>query len=198
MLVACSDAPALGRIAAAPNCAGLDRACLEAGFDAPLAVGASVELALEVWTAPSTPPPLVLEAATDALLVEGRTITATAEGTTAVLMLDPAGEVLDLLHVWSQEPDALVLVSVAEGGQLRDVTVQDMTIGDTTDLSARFERDGTALMGMPTFHVVVEGGSVRAERVGDLVRVRAQAAGSSTVRIETDTLFTELAVEVTP
>lgn len=194
----CADPPNLGRIAAQPNCAGLDRACLEEGFGAPLAVGASVELQLDVWTAPSTTPPLTLRAATDAIEVQGHRVAALDEGVTSILILDPAGEVLDVLHIWTQDGDAVSLRAVDRNTPGEISSALSMAVGDTLDFSVVLERDGYDLMGTPPVTLDVEGSSVSAGPgpIDGTLRVRAEAAGSARVSVISGELSATLDVEV--
>jgi hypothetical protein len=109
-------------------------------LSAPLALGASFSPEVVITTQGSAPPALALMSVRPEIVTaSGRTLFAKSPGVSAVLIREPNGAVLDLLHVWVAAPTHLALHRLGGGGEdlgeVRDAI--DLVTGDVILLSPR-------------------------------------------------------------
>lgn len=187
---------ALAALCAACSTGALGQGALHEGsgdaaepLAAPVAVGARITPDVRVTT-PGAAAPVhdLLSVRPDILEARGHELVGRAPGVTAVLIREPGGSVIDLLHVWVARPSHLIVHRVTPDGddlgELRDEL--DLLVGDAVLLSPRVHAGPQRLIGSaeaewrvdpPGAAVVLRDGVVERRRVV------AREAGSATLSI---------------
>ena len=155
---ACGDEGSLGgrpgefgRVEAAPECGALSQACVGQGLNAPIAKGSTLDIAVEYKVAGSSGPPTLLASANQAVITTPTStqITAIAEGMSAVMFVGPAGEVIDLIHVFVQDSSELRINRYDEAGDLlgRVQPSSQLIVGDEILIAIEPFAEGQPLLG---------------------------------------------------
>ncbi|MEL6181215.1 MAG: hypothetical protein AAFS10_19820 [Myxococcota bacterium] len=208
-LVACGDgsAPstegALEQATFAPECGSLNQACLQFGLDAPIATGASVPMSINFQILGSSGPPIRLETVMPGVLeVNGSTVLANQEGSTAMLVFGPDNVILDFIHLWVADPDQLQLIRRGDEGQVVGTlqTEVQMLPGDELRVSVEPYGGAQPLLGLFEADWTIEGGAVMVVRDGiaGWYRIVAREAGTATLNASALGLEVPLTVEVLP
>jgi hypothetical protein len=206
LLVALSgcDVGALGQASVEQGCAGSTLPCTSTSdFSAPLALGASTPLSVDLMLTGGGQPPLQLSSTDpNVFTVAQQTLTGAGPGV-ATLLMSSAGEVIDFVAVWVEEPSTLAVSRLTDEGA--DVGEIDddlgLLVGSTVNvavsaLSATEALSGTA----PTTWSVADPSVVSAldEGIAGRAILTALAAGTTTVTASTLGLSQSFTVEVTP
>ena len=170
------------------DCKAGDERCSRAGFDAPLALGATALPKIRVTLNGSASPGLHFESAAPSVLeVEGGRVVGKREGTSALLFVSDANTVLDFLHVWVKKPTTLELDAALPG---RDVSGRvdgaiDLLVGEELRLTAKPLADGQQLLGTGAAEWTVDPPIATLLREGsdDHRRIVAQTPGSATLHV---------------
>lgn len=201
---ACGDGGGLGgrpgefgHVEAAPECGALSQACIGQGLDAPIAKGSSLDIAVRYKVAGSSGPPTQLASANQAVITtpSPTQISAIAEGMSAVMFVGPAGEVIDLIHVFVQKPSELRINRYDEAGDLlgRVQPASQLIVGDEILIAVEPFAGGQPLLGnfalsyASTAAPIV---TIVPDPVGGWYRVVARSAGMANVS------FTALGLDV--
>jgi hypothetical protein len=186
-----------GRVEAAPECGALSQACVGQGLNAPIAKGSTLDIAVEYKVAGSSGPPTLLASANQAVLTTPTStqISAIAEGMSAVMFVGPAGEVIDLIHVFVQKSSELRINRYDEAGDLlgRVQSSSQLIVGDEILVAVEPFAEGQPLLG--NFDLVYASTAapvvtIVPDPVGGWYRVIARSAGMATVS------FTALGLDV--
>jgi len=194
-----------GQVQAAPECGALSQACIGQGLNAPIAKGSTLDIAVEYKVAGSSGPPTLLASANQAVITTpGPTqISAISEGMSAVMFVGPAGEVIDLIHVFVQTPSELRINRYDEAGDLlgRVQPASQLIVGDEILVAVEPFADGQPLLGnfdlsyASTAAPVV---TIVPDPVGGWYRVIARSAGMSKVSFAALGLDVSWQIEVLP
>ncbi len=177
-----------GQVEATPECGALSQACIGQGLDAPIARGSTVDLAVTYKVAGSSGPPTVLASANEDVVATTDTtqLTAIRDGLSAILFVGPAGEVIDLIHVWVQAATELRIDRYdASGDLLGEVQPSSqLLVGDEILIAIEPFANGQPLLGNFALEYVTSNpGSVQIvpDPVGGWYRVVARAPGVAKV-----------------
>lgn len=196
------DSPgSLEQIDMNPACGGFDEVCLERGLDAPMAVGSSLSLGLDFNLAGSAAPQVSLESQDlDVVDTQDLTVTAQGEGMAALYVVAEDDRVLDFVHLWTLEPDALEIRDYEHdplaGGRIDDeatLFVGELLRLDVVPLGAEQELTGAFLAEWSSSSAAVE---VHDDPIEGLTRIRAAAPGTAIVTVTALGLSRELRLEV--
>ncbi len=203
ILLAGCGGGALGQASFSDGCRAEEGACKAHGFDAPVAVGATVQPEVRVDLRGSGAPAAHFTAvADDVLHADHGVLRGEAPGTSAVMLVTDNGTVLDFFHVWVKKPTHLRLFEVSpSGGPGEAVTGKiELLAGESTRLGASLFGDGQPLAGdaeqewtldKPIAAILHDG---RASRR----RLVALEPGKATLRIRSLDLTTFVEVTVHP
>ena len=194
-----------GRVEAAPECGALSQACVGQGLNAPIAKGSTLDIAVEYKVAGSSGPPTLLASANQAVLTTptATQVSAIAEGMSAVMFVGPAGEVIDLIHVFVQKPSDLRINRYDEAGDLlgRVQSSSQLIVGDEILVAVEPFADGQPLLG----NFELSYGSTAApvvtivpDPVGGWYRIIARTAGMAKVSFAALGLDVSWQIEVLP
>lgn len=194
-----------GQVEAAPECGALSQACIGQGLNAPIAKGSTLDIAVEYKVAGSSGPPTLLASANQAVITTpGPTeISAIAEGMSAVMFVGPAGEVIDLIHVFVQKSSELRINRYDEAGDLlgRVQASSQLIVGDEILVAVEPFAGGQPLLGnfeltyASTAAPVV---TIVPDPVGGWYRVIARSAGMAKVSFAALGLDVSWQIEVLP
>lgn len=170
------------------DCKAGDERCNRAGFDAPLALGATASPRVHVSLDGSASPGLHFESAAPSVLdVEDGHVVGKSEGTSALLFVSDASTVLDFFHVWVKKPTALRIEAALPG---RDVSGRiegpiELMVGEELRLVAKPVADGQILLGTGEADWSVDAPFATLLREGseDHRRFVADAPGSVTLHV---------------
>lgn len=209
---ACGDGNGLGgrpgefgRVEAAPECGALSQACVGQGLNAPIAKGSTLDIAVEYKVAGSSGPPTLLASANQAVITtpSPTQISAIAEGMSAVMFVGPAGEVIDLIHVFVQKPSELRINRYDEGGDLlgRVQPSSQLIVGDEILVAVEPFAGGQLLLGNFDLSFTTTAGpivTIVPDPVGGAYRVIARSAGMAKVTFSGLGLDVSWQLEVLP
>ncbi|MBI5498532.1 MAG: hypothetical protein HY904_26255 [Deltaproteobacteria bacterium] len=178
--------------------------CTSRPLDAPLALGAWLDIAVTVeLDNTSTPPPTSLRAADSAVLgVSGARITGAGGGLSALLVETPDGVVVDFFHIWVGPATRLKLVPTRPDGtalpSLEQVLV--LAAGEQAVVERIPYANSQLLLGRSDAVVTVDSPAVDAVNDPNANRVllTAAAPGDATVTVEALGVTTSFQVRVTP
>ncbi len=212
VIAACGDEGGLGgrpgefgRVEAAPECGALSQACVGQGLNAPIAKGSTLDIAVEYKVAGSSGPPTLLASANQAVLTTPTStqISAIAEGMSAVMFVGPAGEVIDLIHVFVQQSSELRINRYDEAGDLlgRVQPASQLIVGDEILVAVEPFAEGQPLLG--NFDLVFASTAapvvtIVPDPVGGWYRVIARSAGTAKVSFAALGLDVSWQLEVLP
>jgi len=194
-----------GRVEAAPECGALSQACVGQGLNAPIAKGSTLDIAVEYKVAGSSGPPTLLASANQAVLTTPTStqISAIAEGMSAVMFVGPAGEVIDLIHVFVQQSSELRINRYDEAGDLlgRVQPASQLIVGDEILVAVEPFADGQPLLG--NFDLVFASTAapvvtIVPDPVGGWYRVIARSPGMANVSFAALGLDVSWQIEVLP
>ncbi len=110
-------AGSFGNTSAFPECGAFSQACIQGGFNAPLAAGAKVGVGIDFRTGGSSAPEITLRTSVpDILTAESGVLTAHVPGASALLVEGPDGAVIDFIHLWVAQPTELRLIRYNDAG----------------------------------------------------------------------------------
>ncbi len=138
LLSVCAAACGGGALAQSQTLEGRGRAADP--LTAPIAVGAVLTPEIVIETQGSAPPALdLLSVRPEVVASRGRSLLAKAPGVSAVLIREPNGTVIDLLHVWVAAPTHLEVHRLGAGGEDLGVIEDalDLVVGDAIMISPR-------------------------------------------------------------
>ncbi len=202
-LAGCSESGALGQASIQGGCAGSTLPCASASeVDAPLAVGASMPISVNLNVAGGGQPPLDLVSTdTTVFTVAQETVMGVGPGL-ATLLISSEGEVIDFVAVWVQKPTAISVSrlssSEADIGEIPGDL--GLLVGDTITVAVGPVGSNQALTGTaPTTWTVADPTIVTALDEGVVGRANlvARAAGTTTVTASAFGLEQSFTVEVT-
>ena len=188
LLPACGTNGALGQIGLGTECVPDDVVCLQAGLNAPLAVGAELPLDVDVQLPGSAAPPLRLETTNpDVLTVAGHRVTAAGPGIAAILITTHGGRVLDFAHLWTEQPDELAIHPLNQDGFVLGALDEpvELLVGDETVLSSRLRAGAVDLAGSSdtTWTTDSTSISVLSEGRKSIRRIVARAPGEAVLTV---------------
>ena len=202
-LAGCSESGALGQSSVNQACASSDAQCGLKGLDAPLAVGASQPLDINVEIQGSSAPPITLLSANDEVFtVEGQMVNGKGPGVATLLVTSEKSVVLDFVHLWVQIATDLALSRRADDGAV----IGDMPgnlqllVGDEVRVSVSALSTTQPLVGAPpaTWSADAAVVSLLDEGIPGRVRVVAHGPGKTTVTCSALNLTASFDVEVLP
>ncbi|MFT3692435.1 MAG: hypothetical protein QM831_04790 [Kofleriaceae bacterium] len=195
----CAGPGAMHQATLAGQCAEGDATCSRTHPLAPLAIGARFHPQVDVEVAGTATPNLRLESADPAIVsVEDGVLVGHAPGASAVLITTDDGSIVDFVHVWVAKPTSL---SLARRDGDRIANDLDLAVGDDVTLAPALWAGVQQLTGdaqwtwtssNPNVLEILRDGST------DRRRLRAHAAGKSTVTVAFGDMTTTLNVEVMP
>lgn len=202
-LAGCAEGGALGQSSVSQACAASDAQCHLKGLDAPVAVGATQPLDINIEIKGSSAPPITLLSANEEVFtVSGQTMTGTGPGVASLLVTSEKSVVLDFIHLWVQTATGLALTRRAEDGSvIGDMPGKiQLLAGDEIRVSAAALSSTQPLLGTPpaTWSADANVVSLLDEGVPGRVRVVAHAAGKTTVTCAALDLTQSFDVEVMP
>jgi hypothetical protein len=181
------------------QCAADDVACSRRHPLAPLAIGAHFHPEVTTDISGSSTPNLHLEsAASDVLEVSGGALVARRTGSSAVLISTDDGSVVDFVQVWVAPITAITLAR--RDGERVDGTI-GLAVGEDVILAPALWNGAQRLSGDAEVEWSVSAeGSITLLRDGssDRRRLRARAAGKTTVTVALGDAKTSLELEVVP
>jgi hypothetical protein len=194
-----------GQVEATPECGALSQACVGQGLDAPIALGSTLNVAVQYKIPGSSSPPITLVTADHTVLTtpSSTQLEAVGEGMSAVLFTGPGGEVIDVIHVFVQQPAELRLDRFNAAGELLGQVQPSSKLlaGDEILIAAEPFANGQPLLGNFDLGYATTDGAV-VEVVPDPVfgwyRVVARAAGHATVSFSALGIETAWQLEVLP
>ncbi|MBN2495044.1 MAG: hypothetical protein JXR96_10670 [Deltaproteobacteria bacterium] len=199
------DSPgALEQAGFSAGCSGADAVCLVGGIDAPIALGATLPVHIDLHVPGSTSPMTPLVPVDSSVVgAEGYALTGKEEGVCAVLLCSPAGQVLDFIHVWVERPAHLGFRRLHEDGSDLGRVERDfeMFVGDEAYLLIEPRAGLQPLLGyFPDATWSLEGQAVALvdEGVGHRRRLMARTAGVSLLRASAASLEACVEIEVLP
>jgi hypothetical protein len=206
LMIACGDGGsqgAMGQAAFGGTCGPSDFSCLNSGIDAPVAVGASLPVDVQLQIQGSILPAVYLESSNpDILSTVGTTITGVKPGLVALLLNTNQGEVLDFIHVWTQQPDRLVLHQFTrEGLDLGEMDSNFQLLpGEDIYLGVKLFFDYQPLLGNVPTTWTLEGTTLTLLQIGveERKRLVARAVGQSKLTAAAMGLTAQINIEVLP
>lgn len=194
---------ALGQASFGADCGPSDASCLVSGMSAPLAVGATlpVDINLHIMGG-ATPATTLVSVNPEIVEASGNDLIGVNEGVVAILVTFPEGEVLDFIHVWVQEPTELAFRRLTEDGlDLGEVgpSVQ-LLVDQEIILSVDILADFQSLLGNMEvdWSVDSEAVTILDDGVSGRRRLVARAAGTATITASAPDLSVSLDIEVLP
>lgn len=192
---------AMGQAVFSSGCRAEDSACDKKTFDAPIAVGASVEPEVRLDLRGSGAPAAHFAAVGDEVIsAERGLLRGKKPGVAAVLLRTDTGTVLDFFHVWVKSPTHLKLFELT-GADVQPepiTTPLELLEGESVRLAASLFGDGQPLAGRAeqawsTDNAVI---AVLGEGRPDRRRIVAVAPGRATLRIRSldQTTFVDVIV----
>ena len=180
------------------QCAEDDAACSRKGPLAPLAVGARFFPEVDTELAGTTTPNLRLESAQPSIVaVEDGALVAKQPGASAVLITTDDGAIVDFIHVWAAPVTSMTLQR--RDGERITGTI-GLAMGEDITLVPSLFNGAQKLAGAADVTWTSSSDAVSILRDGspDRRRVRARAAGKTTLTIAIGDATTTLDVEVMP
>jgi hypothetical protein len=184
-----SSSGALGQTDTTAACPPSDLNCAVSGIDAPIAKGAALPIQVSVTSEGSATPPLTFVSANPAIFtIDDARIHALAPGLASMLITTEGDLVVDFLHVWVSEADALKLHRVTRGGQQTSPlpAAMEMLVGDELTLVAAPHRGPQRLLGEldAVFEADPQVVMMLDEGVTGSRRIVATAAGDTNVTVK--------------
>lgn len=187
----------VGVLAAASGCGtfgalgqatvGSDTSAKRAGFERPIAAGATLRPELGFALRGAGAPAVHFETSDAAVLSAGEgTLEGRAPGLSGVLVVTDDGVVVDLFHVWVKKPTSLALRRVASVDKEEDVSGHvELMVGEALVLSSSLLGEGQELAGEAPQTWKEKGGAVRLLEEGraDRRRVVASSPGESVIDV---------------
>jgi len=194
------SAGALGQTETTSACPPSELVCAVSGIDAPIAKGAALPIQVSVTSEGSATPPLSFVSANPAVFtIDEARIHAQAPGLASMLITTEGDLVVDFLHVWVAEADALKLHRVTQGGLQSSPlpAAMEVLVGDEITLVAAPHRGPQRLLGEldAVFAADPQVVTMLDEGVPGSRRIVATAAGETNVTVEA--LGIEVAVALT-
>lgn len=199
----CADQGALGQSSITQGCPAGDAQCHPEGIDAPIAAGASVNVAVDLSLQGGGAPPLTLISANeDVLTAEGQTLTGVAPGIASLLYTSEGSVVLDFTTIWVQSASALVIERRADDGAIIAEMPGDLglLVGDEVAVSVSARSSTQPLVGVPpaTWSADPAVVTLLDEGIPGRQRLAARAPGKTVVTVSALGLSRSFSVEVTP
>jgi len=194
---------ALGQTETTASCPSSDFVCALSGIDAPIAKGATLPIEVSVTSEGSATPPLSFVTANPSVFrIDDGRIHAIAPGLASMLVTTEGDLVVDFLHIWVAEADALRLHRLTRGGLQTSPLPASMQVlvGDELTLVAAPHRGAQRLLGEldATFDADPAVVTLLDEGVPGSRRVVASAAGKTTVSVSALGIQAAVDLEVLP
>ncbi|MDI1482030.1 hypothetical protein [Polyangium sp. y55x31] len=191
---------ALGQTDTTAACPPSELVCAVAGIDAPIAKGATLPIQVSVTSEGAATPPLSFVSANPAVFkIDDARIHALSPGLASMLITTEGELVVDFLHVWVAEADALRLHRVTTGGLQTSPlpAAMEMLVGDELTLVASPHLGPQRLLGELDAQFEADPAVVLMldEGVAGSRRIVAKAAGETNVTVKA--LDIEVAVALT-
>jgi hypothetical protein len=205
-LCGCANEGALGQSMIgqkSPGCGAGDN-CPSLAFDAPIAVGASLPLDIDLSLKGGGAPPLTLVSGNESVFrAEGLTLTGVGPGVASVLITSEEDVVLDFTAIWVQQPTGLALQRrAADGTALGDVPAKlGLSKGDSVLVSvSAVSSSKQALAGTAPadWKADTDAVSIETDVPDGQARLVAHAAGKATITVSALGLQRAFEVEVAP
>jgi hypothetical protein len=195
----CGAEGGLGQAEFTPECGPSDLTCVVEGLEAPLAVGATLPVRVDLALQGSAAPPLTLETVDPAVFtVAGDRLTGMGAGTSALLVLAPERRVLDFLHVWVAAPAEAALQRWTDDGRaLGEIEgALQLFVGDELILSPVLFSGLQRLSGSAPASWTADAALLAMADAGIAGRRRFVARQPGKTRIEAQVLGLSAAIEV--
>jgi hypothetical protein len=193
-----------GNVQVTPECGALSQACIGQGLDAPIAKGSTVDLAVAYKVPGSSGPPTTLATANpDVVASNGATqLRAVGEGMSAVMFVGPDEHVIDIMHVWVQQPTELRINRYDDSGDLlgRVQAMSQLLAGDEILVAVEPFANGQPLLGNfdLQYGTTASPVAIVPDPVGGWYRVVARQAGAATITFHALDLDATWKLEVLP
>ncbi len=189
---------ALSQAVVSDVCHAGDGTCSKHGFDAPLALGASMRPEVDLTLRGTAGGAFHLDSAAPTILgVDGGKITGQGEGSSAVLFVSDSGEVLDFLHVYVKRASGLELLGSEQGEAAREVDGPiDLVRGESFRIRPIPEADGQRLVGQADAEWTSDSDSVTVLRDGEGATRRVFAVKPGTAKVHVKMLDVTASIDV--
>ncbi len=186
-----------------PQCGALNVTCVGQKLDAPIALGAFLELDVRTQLAGSSGPPITLEVADKSVFtLKGAQLMATGAGASAVFFVGPDHEVIDFLHLWVQPATELRILRYERSGTPigRVQPAVRLLVHDELLVAVEPYANGQPLAGNFELARNLAGNSVALlpDSVTGYYRVIARAPGATQITFRALNLSTTWSIEVEP
>jgi hypothetical protein len=204
VLVACDGEGALGQAAVNQGCDPSDPSCQKLALDAPIAVGASLPLAINLSLQGGGSPPLTLVSGNDDVFtISGQTLTGEGTGAASLLVTSEGDLVLDFTTIWVQLAGGLVVDRRSADGALLGEVKETLELVPAEEAVVSVTATSTSkqpLLGAPfaTWSSDSPAVTVVDDGVQGQARLVARAAGPATITVLAFGLQQSFDVEVTP
>jgi len=205
LLSGCGVGGALSQASVSEGCAGSTLPCATAAdFNAPVAVGASVTLSIDLALQGGGQPPLGLVSSDEGVFtVKERTLTGVGPGFATLLLVSDQSVVLDFVAVYAQQASDLAVSRLAEeGADLGEVSGgMGVLVGGTVSLAVSALSSTQPLAGAPPLTWSVADPSIVSildQGIAGRETLAGRAPGMTTVTVSALGLQRSFAVEVTP
>jgi hypothetical protein len=203
LAVGCSTSGALGQTDTSASCPPSDLHCAVSGINAPIAKGATLPIEVTVTSNGATTPPLsFVSANTDLFTIDDARIHGLKPGLASMLITTQGDVVVDFLHVWIAEADAVRLHRVTESGAETAPmpSSMQMLVGDEITLVAAPHKGPQRLLGDldAVFDADPQVVKVLDEGVPGSRRIVASAPGETIFTAEALGIEVQVALEVLP
>jgi len=194
---------ALGQTQTSASCPPSDLVCAVAGIDAPIAKGATLPIEITVTSDGSTTPPLSFVSANPSVFkIDDGRVFGLEPGLASLLITTTGDVVIDFLHVWVAEADAVRLHrSTTAGFEIAPMpSSMQLLVGDEMTIVAAPHRGAQRLLGDidATFDADPAILKILDEGVPGSRRVVAAAPGKTTLTTEALGIEVVVALEVLP
>lgn len=197
-LAGCGGGALRASIATADKCpTGED--CTHAGFDAPVAIGATVHPDFQTQLSGSSGQSFhYVAVAPTVLAVDDGAVTGRAAGTSALLLVTDGETVVDFLHVWVKQPTKVRLAATVPGRDKSAITdgPVELLVGDSIFVSAVLSADGQRLIGTAPSEWKADEGVLSILREGSVDRRRVVALKPGKTELSVSVLGLDAKIEV--
>lgn len=197
-LAGCGEGALRASISTADKCP-VGEECNHAGFDGPVAVGATVHPDFQTKLSGSSGQSFrYVAVAPTVLQVDDGAVTGLAAGTSALLLVTDGDTVVDFLHVWVKQPTKVKLAATVPGREKAAITdgPLELLVGDSIFVTALLSADGQRLIGTAPSEWKADEDVLSILREGSVDRRRIVALKPGKTELSVSTLGLEATVEV--